>query len=248
MTELLVDCTDAVLRLTIDAPERLNAVDTPLVDALAEALLDHPDVRAAVLSGSGRAFSSGAKISATPNEGFLDAATRLVGAMTSARYPVVAAVDGPAAGFGCSIALAADLTVASQRSYFMLAFVKIGLMPDGGATALVAASVGRARAMRLAMLGEKLSAQQAQLEGLIAMCVPDDRFTDEVEALVTALSQGPTGALGRIKTAVNHASVPTLTSSLQLEHEFQDELQKTQDYREGTSAFKAKRQPEFRGR
>lgn len=247
--ELIVDSDGGVLRVTFNAPERLNSVDTPLVHALTDTFLAHRDARVAVIRGAGKAFCAGAKLSTGgPNPGILDAVTRLITAMTSTSYPIVAAVDGPAAGLGCSIALAADLVVASERSYFLQAFVHVGLMPDGGANELLAASIGRARTAWLAMSGEKLPATEAHVWGLIGSCVPDDKHEQAVESLVERLATGPTLALERTKKAINSAAIPTLARTLDYEAAAQTLLLGSDDYREGVAAFSAKRPARFTGR
>lgn len=249
MKDLEISEDGAVLRLTLNAPERLNAVDTPLIEAMSDAITSHRDVRVAVIRGAGGAFCSGAKLSEDgPNAGILDAAFRLMTAVTTAPFPVIAAVDGPAAGIGCSLALAADLTVASERSYFLQAFIRIGLMPDGGATELLSSSIGRAQALWLAMSGERMPARTALERGLIGACVPDDQFEESVEDLVQRCATGPTMALARTKMAINAASIPHFTRTLELERAGQTSLLSSEDYREGVTAFKAKRPALFHGR
>lgn len=246
--ELLVANDDGVLRITINAPERLNSLDTPLVHEIADAFLEHAEARVAVITGAGTAFCAGAKLSTDgPNPGILDAVTRLITAMTASSYPIVAGVDGPAAGLGCSIALAADLTVASARSYFLQAFVRVGLMPDGGAHELLSASIGRARASWLAMSGEKLPALEAHAWGLIAACLPDGEYADFLETLVQRLATGPTLALARTKKALNAVTMPGLARTLDYENAAQTLLLGSADYREGVAAFAAKRPAEFHG-
>ncbi|MGM7698985.1 enoyl-CoA hydratase-related protein [Microbacterium sp. A84] len=248
MSELEVERADGVLRLTINAPEQLNAVDTALVHALADEIMRADNVRVAVISGAGTAFCSGARLSdGGPTPGFLDAASRLIQAITTAPYPVVAAVHGPAAGIGCSVALASDIVIASERAYFLQAFVRVGLMPDGGATELLAASIGRSQAMWLAMSGERLTATDALQRGLIAQCLPEEGFSNAVEQVVTRLAAGPTNALARTKTAINLASIPHLSRTLELERSSQTTLLGSADYREGVAAFAQKRTAEFRG-
>ncbi|MDV8070975.1 enoyl-CoA hydratase-related protein [Rhodococcus sp. IEGM 1366] len=245
---MFVDRSGGVLRVTLNAPERRNAVDTAQVNDLADLLADDADLRVAVVAGSGGAFCAGARLSAAgPNPGFLSAARRLITTMTSSPYPIVAAVDGAVAGFGCSLALAADITVASGRSTFLQAFVKVGLMPDGGANELLAASVGRTRALQLAMSGEKLSAEDAYRMGLISKCVPDHEFESAVGQTVDLLAHGPTLALSNMKAAINGASLPNLNRTLDFEDAEQARLLASQDYKEGVAAFREKRQPRFEG-
>jgi enoyl-CoA hydratase len=210
-------------------------------------------VRAVVLTGSGRAFSAGADLGASsgpgspPSAGTVVAANRLARALREARQPVIAAVNGPAVGVGCSIALACDLVVAADSSYFLLAFVNIGLMPDGGATALVPANVGRARAMEMALLGERVPAATALDWGLIHRVVPSGELADFVDALAARLAAGPPKALAATKRAVNEATLGSLEAALDRELDGQSALLAGADFAEGVAAFGQKRPPTFTG-
>ncbi len=179
--------------------------------------------------------------------GVLDAGAKLVRAVMSSRTPVVALVHGVAAGIGVPMALACDYVLAADEAPFVLAFSRIGLMPDGGSTALVAASVGRARAMRLALTGEKLDGRTAAGWGLVAESVPADGFDARAAELLAAFAAGPTLALAETKAAVNAASVD-VESALAREDVGQRALAVTEDHREGAAAFVGKRRPEFRAR
>ena len=198
-----VACGDGVLRITMNRPAQLNAMTAAMSDRIAaelEGAAARDDVRVVLLAGAGGAFSSGADLSgADAHENFdvtsLDRANRIIRAIVSLDKPCVAAVAGIAAGVGCSAALACDLVVASGSASFLLAFARIGLMPDGGATATVAASVGRARAMRMALLGEALPAADAYAAGLVSHLAADDEFEETVEKLVARLAAGPPLAL-----------------------------------------------------
>ena len=159
----------------------------------------------------------------------------------------MAAVNGIAAGVGCSAALACDLVVAKQSAAFLLAFARIGLMPDGGASATVAASIGRARAMRMALLGEALSAQEAYDAGLVSHLVADDEFEDAVAKVVGRLATGPPLAYAATKKAVNAATLGHLDDALERERTGQTVLLRTSDVAEGMRAFADKRRPVFRG-
>jgi enoyl-CoA hydratase len=258
-SELLVDAADGVLRLTLHRPEVLNALSDTLADELAarlEAAGADDEVRVVVLTGTGDAFCAGADIGAGAGgddavERFdvsaLDRASRIVRAITVLDKPVVAAVNGVAAGVGCSIALAADLPVAARSASFVLAFTRIGLMPDGGSTALVAASVGRARAMRMALLAEPLSAQAAWSAGLLAEVVADDELTGVVDELAGRLAVGPPLAYAATKKAVNAATLAGLEAALDRERSGQSVLLRTADAAEGMRAFGEKRRPRFSG-
>jgi enoyl-CoA hydratase len=253
--ELDIRHDDGVLRLTMNRPARLNAMTAALGDRLAEEV-EHAaardDVRVVLLSGAGNAFSSGAELTgADPHEDFdvtsLDRANRIVRAIVALPQPCVAAVQGVAAGVGCSTALACDLVVAAESASFLLAFSRIGLMPDGGATATVAASVGRARAMRLALLGEALSAGDAYAAGLVSHLVADADLDVTVAGLLARLAAGPSLALTATKRAVNAATLGGLHEALERERTGQTLLLRTQDAAEGMRAFVEKRPPRFVG-
>ncbi|HEY0953026.1 enoyl-CoA hydratase [Nocardioides sp.] len=255
MPDLEVDSADGVLRLRFDRPEMLNALTGEMADDLAGALetaTGREDVRVVVISGAGSAFCAGADISgADAHEHFdvsaLDRANRIVRAITSCPKPVVAAVNGVAAGVGCSTALAADLVVAGSSASFLLAFSRIGLMPDGGASLSVAASIGRARAMRMALLAEPLAAEEAYAAGLVSHLVPDDELETFVDTLAARLAAGPPLAYAATKKAINAATLPGLEDALERERSGQTVLLRTADAAEGMRAFSERRRPVFRG-
>ena len=254
MDELDIRYDDGVLRLTMNRPDRLNAMTATLSDRLAEELegaAARDDVRVVLLTGAGNAFSSGAELTgADPHEAFdvtsLDRANRIVRAIVALDKPCVAAVRGVAAGVGCSAALACDLVVASESAALVLAFSRVGRMPDG-ATATVAASVGRARAMRLALLGEALPARDAYTYGLVSHLVADADLDATVAAILAILAVGPSLAYTATKRAVNAATLGALPDALERERTGQTLLLRTQDAAEGMRAFVEKRPPRFVG-
>jgi 2-(1,2-epoxy-1,2-dihydrophenyl)acetyl-CoA isomerase len=248
------------LRIVLHRPETMNAWNRELgVELLAavEHAASEDAVRVVVITGAGRAFSSGADLKAgferTP-EGRLD-----IGGVLRRRYhpiiagirrmpkPVVAAINGPAVGIGCSLALACDLLVARESAYLMLAFVHIGLVPDGGSSLFAPARVGAARAAEMAMLGERVPARQALEWGLVNRVVPDDAFDSELDALAGRLAAGPTRAYAGAKRALNGALYPGLEDQLELEASIQEELAGSADVAEGLRAFADKRPPSFGG-
>ncbi|MDF9717135.1 enoyl-CoA hydratase/isomerase family protein [Nocardioides sp. ChNu-153] len=244
-----------LLRVVLDRPERFNALDGPMIEACAvtlERCYGRSDVRAVVLAGRGRAFCSGAALEGdSPLDTFddqaMERANRLVRAVVALDKPVVAAVNGVAAGVGCSLALASDLQVVSSAASFALTFTRIGLMPDGGSTATVAAAVGRARAMRMTLLGERLPAAEAHAAGLVSHLVEPDALDAEVDRVVAALLAGPPLALTATKKAVNAATLTQLESALDRENLGQLALFRTSDAAEGMRAFVEKRTPRFTG-
>jgi enoyl-CoA hydratase len=256
MTDGLQITTEAgALRITFDRPDRLNAFTAQMADRLAEEVEQaaaRDEVQVVVLRGTGTAFSAGADLSgADAHENFdvtsLDRANRIVRALTASPKPCVAAVNGVAAGVGCSAALACDLVMAAESASFLLAFARIGLMPDGGATATVAASVGRARAMRMALLGEAMPAREAYDAGLVSHLVADSDLDESVDRLVARLVAGPPLAHTATKRAVNAATLDRLEAALEAERSGQTVLLRTADAAEGMRAFAERRRPVFRG-
>jgi enoyl-CoA hydratase len=182
---------------------------------------------------------------AGPGDELILAANRVVRAITALPRPVVAVVQGAAAGVGVSLALACDLVLASDKAFFLLAFTKIGLMPDGGASALIAAAIGRIGAMRMALLAERLPAADALAYGLVSAVYPADDFDAEVDKVVSELLNGPAVAFAKTKAAINAATLTELEPTLQRELEGQSALLQSHDFREGARAFQQRRTPDF---
>ena len=258
---VIVQRRAAVAVLTLDRPDAMNAVNPQLGDDLRRALEDaagDDEVRAVLLTGNGRAFSSGADLKAgfdpTP-EGNPDVGKALreryhpiITAIRTMPKPVVAAVNGPAAGIGLSFALACDLVVAAESAYFLLAFVNIGLVPDGGSSFLIPERIGFARATEMAMLGEKIPAAKALEWGLINRVTPDDVLQDEADALADRLSQGPTRSYAGTKRQLNAWQFARMEAQLELEASIQGDLAASRDFMEGVAAFVQKRPASFEGR
>lgn len=255
---LSVTLADGVLSVLIDRPESLNSLTTPVLAGIADAMeraATDPRVQVVRLGGAGRGFSSGAGMSADdvsgtggPGTEIIVQANRAVRAITAVPRPVVAVVHGPAAGVGVSLALACDLVLASEAAFFMLAFTKVGLMPDGGASALVAASIGRTRALRMALLAERLPAADALAAGLVSAVYPADDFDAEVDKVVSGLLSGPAVAFAKTKQAINAATLTELEPALHRELQGQAVLLKSHDFVEGATAFQQRRTPKFTDR
>jgi enoyl-CoA hydratase len=239
-----------VLRLTLDRQDKLNAVDTPMLTELAARLGDaaaDDSVRAVLLTGAGRAFCSGGDLTGGDTRGAVLAANEVILAITALPKPVVAGVHGPAVGFGCPLALACDLVVAARSAFFQLAFSQVGLMPDGGASALLPASIGRARATRMALTAEKVSAAVAFEWGMISHIVEDASYTAELAEVIGAVAAGPTQSYRWIKRALAAATLSDLEAVQALEADGQQVLVTTTDFRRGTKAFRERRRPDFQG-
>jgi 2-(1,2-epoxy-1,2-dihydrophenyl)acetyl-CoA isomerase len=248
-------------RVTLNRPESLNAWTDEFGQELKRAITEAAaadSVRAVLITGAGRAFSSGADLKAGfdphPDDGLPDIKKELHGlyhpiiaAVRRLEKPVVAAVNGPAVGIGASLAFACDLVLAAESAYFGLAFVNIGLMPDGGSTLFVPAAVGKARAFQMALLGERVPSDRALEWGLVNYVHPDDRLMDEANALVEKLAAGPTRSYAASKSALNRMLYPDLDGQLDLEAELQHVLARTKDFQEGVSAFVEKREAAFQG-
>jgi enoyl-CoA hydratase len=256
MSELEVHLADDVLRLTFNRPDQFNALTGEMVVRLIEELrgaTTRDDVRAVLLTGEGAAFSAGADMAGEEaqeryDESSVDGANLVVRSLLELDKPVVCGLNGVAAGVGMSIALACDLVVATESAALTLAFGKIGLMPDGGASALVPASVGRVMAMRLALLSDVLGAREAFAAGLVSHVFADDEYHAGLEKILRRLATGAPLALAATKKTVNAATLAQLEDIFRRERSGQSVLLRSEDAREGIAAFGEKRRPVFRGR
>jgi 2-(1,2-epoxy-1,2-dihydrophenyl)acetyl-CoA isomerase len=248
-------------KIELNRPETINAWNTQFgLDLLAAVgrAGEEEGIRAVLIAGAGKGFSSGADLKAGfepgPN-GRPDVGTALrdryhpiITGVRELPKPVVAAVHGPAVGIGLSLALAADLIVAAESAYFLLAFVNIGLVPDGGSSVFVPARVGFTRAIEMAMLGERVPAPQALDWGLINRVYPDADFATEVEALMERLAAGPTASYAGTKRQLNARVYAGIEEQLELEATIQEEMAQSDDFLEGVAAFLQKRGADFAGR
>ena len=258
---IIFDVTDGIARLTLNRPDRLNSFNTTMhleVRAALSSIVDGAKARVLVLSGAGRGFCAGQDLgdrAVAPGGAAVDLGESieknykpLVMTLRNLPMPVIGAVNGVAAGAGANIALACDLVVAARSASFVQAFAKLGLVPDSGGTWFLPRLVGTARAMGLAFLGEKLSAEQAAQWGLIWRCVDDAEFAPVVDALARQLAAAPTLGLARTKQAIYESWGRSLEQQLDAERDFQRELGHSADYAEGVAAFGEKRAPLFTGK
>ncbi|MAG31880.1 MAG: enoyl-CoA hydratase [Deltaproteobacteria bacterium] len=262
---VLLEKNDGIATVTLNAPQRLNALSFQMLDELNRVLDDctaDPELRALVLTGTGRGFCAGADLSqgSTPSETGDERKKRLgrimkesfnpaIKKLINLPFPTVAAVNGVAAGGGYGIALACDLVLAAKSARFVLVFTpQLGLIPDLGASWHAPRALGRARAIATAFFGDRMSATDAEEAGLIWRCVPDDELMTEVSRVVEKLKRGPTKAYPAVRRAFDAASTQTLPEQLDLEAQEQPALLATEDFTEGVRAFMQKREPEFKGR
>lgn len=254
---LLVETQDGVRRITLNRPDVLNAIDARLAQELGEALREAEqadDVRCVVLTGAGRAFCSGADLKDhIPGETSLGELVRtrynrIVLRLRTMEKPVLAAVNGVAAGAGANLALAADLRIASDRASFIEVFTRVGLVPDSGGTWLLPRLVGLGRALEMMFTAEPVDAATAERLGIVNRVVPHDELQARAMEWAVRLAQGPTRAYGLIKRGVNHALASDLRDALEYEAFLQEIAGRTEDHREGVTAFLQKRPPTYRGR
>lgn len=248
---------NGVATIRLNRPDRLNAVTPEMLTLLRNTLWRAADegARAVLLTGEGRGFCSGAELGGR-SEGLardLGSSIELgynpvAEALSKLPIPIVTAVNGPAAGAGAGIALGGDIVVMAQSAYLLLAFSNIGLVPDCGATWLVAKSAGRAKALEMALLGEKMSAEEAKDAGLVARVVDDEALIQTAHDIAARLAAKPTLALGMIRAQVKAALNSTLSETLSIEATHQRRAGHSEDFREGVAAFLQKRAPEFKGK
>jgi 2-(1,2-epoxy-1,2-dihydrophenyl)acetyl-CoA isomerase len=258
---ILFEVSGGVARLTLNRPDRLNSFNVEMHgevrDALSQ-LTNNSEARVLVLTGAGRGFCAGQDLgdrAVAPGGQGVDLGDSienyykpLVLALRNLPMPVIGAINGVAAGAGANIALACDLVIAAKSASFVQAFAKLGLVPDSGGTWFLPRLLGNARAMGLAMLGDKLPAEQAAQWGLIWRCVEDAELKSTVDQLATQLAAAPTRGLARTKQAIYESWGHSLEQQLDQERDFQRELGRSQDYAEGVAAFTEKRTPKFTGR
>jgi 2-(1,2-epoxy-1,2-dihydrophenyl)acetyl-CoA isomerase len=253
-----IDASTHVATLTLNRPDKLNSFTRAMHEELSKALdqVEESNARALVITGAGRGFCAGqdlADLDFTPgamtNLGALIDRyfNPLVRRLQASPLPVIAAVNGIAAGAGANLAMACDLIVAARSTSFVQAFVKIGLVPDSGGTWLLPRRVGEARALGLALTGDKLAAEQAEAWGLVWKVVDDDQLQSAALKLASQLAQQPAKAIAAIKHSIRAAANNTLDQQLDLERDVQRELGDSHDYAEGVAAFKEKRPPRFDG-
>ncbi|WP_439817170.1 enoyl-CoA hydratase-related protein [Zavarzinia sp. CC-PAN008] len=262
---LLVERDGPLAIVTLNRPDRLNAMSGAMMKDLPaafDALMADAEVRAILLTGAGRGFCSGADLK-DMDEGNKDPAKKARGEggdglrgyinpmlerLARAEKPVIAAVNGPAAGVGCGLALVADIVIAARSASFLQAFIRLGVVPDGGSSWTLPRLAGKARATAMMLLGEKISADQAADWGLIYQVVDDNQLMPTAHAIAMKMANGPTWAYGAIKRMIDASTSNDFATQLALEASTQDQAFRTEDSKEGVAAFVEKRTAQFKGR
>lgn len=257
-TDIRLEENDGIAVLTMDRPKLLNALSQHSLKEMAHALdrvRDEGTARVLVLTGEGRAFCSGADLTAGESHRPVDMGAGLEAGFNPVLerlrrlpVPLITAVNGLAAGGGCGYALAGDIAIAARSAYFLQPFANIGLVPDVGATWLLPRLIGKARATAMMLLGDRIMAEQAHEWGMIYNVVDDEALTDAVMAMARRLASGPTVAYGLMRQGIADSLEMSLSQSLTLERNNQRTAGRTQDHSEGVSAFLEKRKPNFVGR
>lgn len=258
---IIVTDNDTIRTITLNRPDVLNAFNTDMLKALIKAVRDadkDKSVRCLVITGNGRAFASGQDLSEVAGRyksdepielghHLRDYYNPLITKIRTMEKPVIASINGVAAGAGCSFALAADIRIAAESSSFIQAFINVGLVPDSGSTFMLPRLIGLSRAMEMAMTGRKIKAEEALQIGLVNRVVPDDQLAEETGKLAAKLAALPPRGIGLTKRAINAAWNNDLTTQLDYEAMLQTTAGQTHDHREGVVAFLEKRKPDFKG-
>ncbi len=255
-TEILYTLEDGLAIVTLNRPSKMNALTSQMRAEVTHAMKRAAaEARAVVLTGAGDAFCSGQDLSDASGNADIDMErtlrdeyTPMLEAIYNCPVPTLSVVNGPVAGAGANLALAADVVIATESAYFLQAFARIGLMPDAGGTWFLPRQMGMAKAMGAALFADKITAKQASDWGMIWEAVPDAEFDSQWRARATYLANGPTKAFGAIKTAIRHSSGNSLPEQLSVEAHLQGECGKSRDFHEGVTAFLEKRPAKFEGR
>jgi 2-(1,2-epoxy-1,2-dihydrophenyl)acetyl-CoA isomerase len=253
------EVSEGIGRLTLNRPDRLNALTYPMLEELHQVFrrvaADTDGVRVLVLTGAGRAFCSGADVvtprpehADDPRESLRDYYNPAYQLLRNLPVPTIAAVNGPCAGAGMSLALTCDIAIAAQSAYFLAAFVNIALVPDAGASWLISHRIGHAKAAGMLLLGEKIPAPEAERWGLVWKCVPDDQLAATADAMAHKFASGPTRTYDYIKQLLRASGGNDLLQQMQMESDLQARVKTTDDASEARQAFAEKRPPRFQGR